>query len=594
MYESERKYGLGADALEVVPLDRVWACYKREMPSKKKRHLLELFMDDGYLALVLDDPISLDQWYKEINDEIGQAKNTLRPHADQQRPNYAYNSHHQVEISKVCEVTDHYGFDEVESQNHKKSEIQQSLGSRWLCIEKDAIHVLKPVGAADLNNEKQTLKANKIEHSIKHDNILVFNRGKRGTEATPWVSIVFGQKDPIYSWHRKDEQIRKHWEERKRQQEQLIEEERLRRQHRILYEGENPFTSGLGPDGKREKIFQNPDELFPKEKGMFYIKLVIEVKDWDYARVVHEELKLFKSKLKERYIHAGSQEATMDTTKVAPGLRYRTFDTIDPAKLNEMTIEDLLSEKLRMETTRDNKKNDPIYGQLARLILSRKDEIMHKIHLETQPIQQDASAMFQQQLELATSSRYQSEAQRADQRQRSMLEQKIEEANRNLRDNQQSQIVGNETKVPDWFMASDSRLPNHPSDNKSAINPDSITHNHQTSSTLPASYPTSNAPPTPISQEVQQPSNTFDDNADYIVATTPNILNDINRLQVEQREQRKQRNANQVNKQEHPLNITPSPFEGRPIKQETSSPEVYNPESRPQQSTVDGYIQPPT
>ena len=206
------------------------------MPSRKKKYLLELFMDDGYLALVLDDPISLDEWYTEINDEIGQAKNTLKPHVDKERPNHVYSEHHQVHVAKCVEVSDHYGFDEVESMNQKKSELERSVGTRWLCLEKDAVHILKPVGNSDVKVKGATSKNNKIAMMIKHDNILVFNRGKRGNSTTPWVTIIFGQKDPIYSWQKKnDNNIRKHWEDKNKMDKKIFEEETKRRQNRILY-----------------------------------------------------------------------------------------------------------------------------------------------------------------------------------------------------------------------------------------------------------------------------------------------------------------------------------------------------------------------
>ena len=160
------------------------------------------------------------------------------------------------------------------------------------------------------------------------------------------LCIVFGQKDPIFSWQKKNEHIRQHWQEKQKLEKKIFEEESKRRQKRILFEGENPFTPGVGPDGRREKVFRDPDKDYPKEEGMLYIKLHIELKDWEYAKQIHEDLKLWKTKLKERYVHAGA-EGPVDTSKVAPGLRYRTFDTpatgLDPGKLSEMSLEDLFS-----------------------------------------------------------------------------------------------------------------------------------------------------------------------------------------------------------------------------------------------------------
>ena len=246
-YESEKKYleDPSIKPCEVLLLDRVWACYKRELPSRKKRYLLELFTDDGYVSVVLDDPISLDEWYKEINDEIGQAKNTLRPHIDNFRPNYVYNEHHNVKIAKVVEVSDQYGYDEVDSLSERKSEMDTYVGNRWLCIEKDSIHILKPVGGVDSKLKDGTLKVNTIEVSLKHDNIMIMNRGKRGTSATPWVSIIVGKKDPIFSWQRKNNE-RKRWQE-KRNRDQLIKEQEIkRRTNKILYKMlKNKFKKNL-------------------------------------------------------------------------------------------------------------------------------------------------------------------------------------------------------------------------------------------------------------------------------------------------------------------------------------------------------------
>ena len=129
--------------------------------------MLELFTDDGFIALVLDDPISLDEWYKEVNDEINNARNTLRPHADLARPNYAYHTHHQVNIKRISECTDHYGSKEIESASYKQKEFEAFIGVRWMCIEKDTIHIIRPVGSGDT-------KHNMVEMSVKHDNIIIF------------------------------------------------------------------------------------------------------------------------------------------------------------------------------------------------------------------------------------------------------------------------------------------------------------------------------------------------------------------------------------------------------------------------------------
>jgi len=140
-------------------------------------------------------------------------------------------------------------------------------------------------------------------------------------------------------------------------------------------------------------VFRDPEKDFPKEEGMTYIKLHLELKDWEYAKQIHEDLKIWKGKLKERYVHAGA-DGPVDTSKVAPGLRYRTFDTpatgLDPGKLSEMTLEDLFSEKLRMETTRTNKQTDPIYTTLVRLILERQEDLTQIIQAEIRPIQKSS------------------------------------------------------------------------------------------------------------------------------------------------------------------------------------------------------------
>ena len=157
------------------------------------------------------------------------------------------------------------------------------------------------------------------------------------------------------------------------------------------------FAPGTDAAGRREQVFRDEAKLYPKEEGVLYYKFHIELKDWEYAKQIHEDLKIWKTKLKERYVHAGA-EGPVDTSKTAPGLRYRTFDTpstgLDPGKLVEMSLDDLFSEKLRMETTRTNKNTDIIYQTLVRLILERQNDLTEEIQKEiSKPIDKESQQL---------------------------------------------------------------------------------------------------------------------------------------------------------------------------------------------------------